>query len=41
MNSAQTSSRKKIKHYSYSSADRIGKGYSSVVYLGRNDNTGN
>jgi hypothetical protein len=34
-------SRKKIKHYSYSSADRIGKGYSSVVYLGKNDNTGN
>lgn len=33
--------RKKIKHFSYSSSDRIGKGYSSVVYRGKNDQTGN
>lgn len=34
-------SRKKVKHFSYNSSDKIGKGYSSVVYLGKNDNTGN
>jgi hypothetical protein len=33
-------SRRKIKHFSYSASDRIGKGYSSVVYKGKNDNTG-
>jgi len=33
-------SRKKIKNFSYSPSDRIGKGYSSVVYRGKNDNTG-
>lgn len=31
--------RRKVKHYSYSSEDRIGKGYSSVVYRGTNDLT--
>lgn len=31
--------RKKIEQYSYSLNDIIGKGYSSVVYLGRNDDT--
>ena len=30
---------KKIKHFSYQSTDRIGKGFSSVVYRGTNDNT--
>lgn len=32
--------RKKIEQYSYGLADSIGKGYSSVVYRGRNDQTG-
>ena len=32
-------SRKKIENYSYALADIIGKGYSSQVYKGRNDNT--
>jgi hypothetical protein len=27
---------RKVKHYSYAPADRIGKGYSSVVYKGTN-----
>ena len=31
--------KKKIKHFSYQSTDRIGKGFSSVVYRGTNDNT--
>ena len=34
------SSRRKIKHFSYLPSDRIGKGYSSVVYKGKDDNTG-
>lgn len=33
--------RKKIENYSYGLNDVIGKGYSSQVYKGRNDNTGN
>lgn len=28
--------RRKIKHFSFSEADRIGKGYSSVVYKATN-----
>lgn len=32
--------RKKIEEYSYGLFDKIGTGYSSVVYKGRNDNTG-
>ena len=32
--------RKKIENYSFSLSDRIGKGYSSTVYKGRNDLTG-
>lgn len=28
--------KKKIKHFSYSESDRIGKGYSSIVYKGVN-----
>lgn len=32
--------RKKILHYSYLLTDRIGKGYSSVVYRGLNESTG-
>jgi hypothetical protein len=36
-----SSHRKKIKHFSYSDSDRIGKGYSSIVYRGTNDNTSN
>jgi len=35
----QGTSRKKIKNYSYSSTDKIGKGFSSIVYRGTNDNT--
>jgi SNF-related kinase len=38
MSSAQ--GRKKIKNFSYMLSDRIGKGYSSVVYKGKNDSTG-
>lgn len=33
-------SRKKIEDYSYGLFDKIGKGFSSVVYKGRNDLTG-
>ncbi len=32
---------KKIKDYSYNPADRIGKGFSSIVYKGTNDITSN
>lgn len=32
-------SRKKIKNYSYSLTDRIGKGFSSIVYKGQNDDS--
>lgn len=32
--------RKKIENYSYGLNDQIGKGYSSQVYRGRNDDTG-
>lgn len=31
--------RKKIENYSFCLTDRIGKGYSSIVYKGRNDIT--
>lgn len=31
--------RRKIKHFSFSEADRIGKGYSSIVYKATNDLT--
>lgn len=34
-----TGSRKKIEQYSYCLGDKIGKGYSSIVYRGRNDDT--
>lgn len=34
-----SSGRKKIKDYSYSTIDRIGKGFSSIVYKGVNDRT--
>lgn len=30
---------KKIKHFSYSESDKIGKGYSSIVYKATNDLT--
>ena len=30
--------KRKVKHYAYSPEDRIGKGYSSVVYRGINEN---
>lgn len=33
--------KKKIKHFSYQLTDRIGKGFSSVVYKGTNENTSN
>lgn len=32
-------SKKKIKHFSYSHVDKIGKGFSSIVYKGTNDLT--
>lgn len=35
-----TGSRKKIEQYSYCLTDKIGKGYSSIVYRGRNDDSG-
>ncbi len=35
----QLTERKKIKKYSYSPSDKIGKGFSSVVYKGTNDET--
>ena len=31
--------KKKVKNFSYSTSDRIGKGFSSVVYKGTNDST--
>lgn len=34
-----TEVRKKIENYSFSLTDRIGKGYTSIVYKGRNDIT--
>lgn len=34
-----TGSRKKIEQYSYNLTDKIGKGYSSIVYRGRNDDS--
>lgn len=37
--SSNSNNRKKIKHFSYSESDRIGKGYSSIVYRGTNDLT--
>ncbi len=37
--SSLNANRKKIKHYSYSPTDKIGKGFSSIVYRGTNDNT--
>lgn len=37
--SSTSDSRKKIKHFSYSHNDRIGKGFSSIVYKGTNDLT--
>lgn len=37
--SGSYSSVKKIKHFSYNPIDSIGKGFSSVVYRGQNDNT--
>jgi len=36
-----SSNKKKIKHFSYSSSDKIGKGFSSIVYRGTNDLTSN
>ena len=35
-----TSTRKKIEDYSYLMSNGIGKGYSSQVYKGKNDETG-
>ncbi len=37
--SSLNANRKKIKHYSYSLSDKIGKGFSSIVYKGTNDHT--
>ena len=33
------SNRKKVKHFSFNPFDKIGKGFSSVVYKGTNDQT--
>jgi uncharacterized protein YxeA len=33
---ATSNNLKKIKHYSYSGLDKIGKGFSSIVYRGTN-----
>lgn len=41
MNSASSNGSKKIKDYSYNPVDRIGKGFSSIVYKGTNDVTSN
>jgi hypothetical protein len=43
MNSSinSTNINKKIKNYSYNLVDRIGKGFSSIVYKGINDTTSN
>lgn len=38
---SSSDSRKKIKHFSYSHTDKIGKGFSSIVYKGTNDLTSN
>ena len=37
--SSMNGGRKKIKDYSYNPSYRIGKGFSSIVYKGTNDNT--
>ena len=37
--SGQRQQTKKVKHFSYNTEDKIGKGYSSVVYRGINDIT--
>lgn len=41
LSTSASNNRKKIRDYSYCSADRIGKGFSSVVYRGTNDLTSN
>jgi hypothetical protein len=33
---SSVNNKKKIKHFVYSENDRIGKGYSSIVYRGTN-----
>lgn len=40
MATPQGNARKVIENYSYALIDAIGKGFSSVVYKGRNDETG-
>lgn len=40
-NTSSNQMKKKIKHFSYSSTDKIGKGFSSIVYKGSNDLTSN
>ena len=37
---SSTAMRKKIKNFSYHKDDKLGKGFSSVVYKGKNDDTG-
>ncbi len=36
---SSVNNKKKIKHFSYSESDKIGKGYSSIVYKGTNTTT--
>ena len=36
---SSANNKKKIKHFSYSESDKIGKGYSSIVYKGTNTTT--
>ena len=38
---SQNAGSKKVKHFSYSSDNRIGKGYSSLVYRGCNQLSSN
>lgn len=38
--SGSQTAKKKIKNFAYSTLDRIGKGYSSIVYKGINETTG-
>lgn len=36
----QLIAKKKIEHYSYALNEQIGKGFSSKVFMGKNENTG-
>lgn len=40
MSQAKEELMKTIEHYSYCMADKIGKGFSSIVYRGKNNQSG-